>query len=260
MLFTPTKELIMTWRIVFAALFLHCCVATGLLAETIHLSAAASLTDVCKEIITAYAAKQPATKVLANFGASGALAKQIEQGAPTDIFISASPEWVKYLLEKQLAAPGSEKTFAGNSLVFIGSTKASALSMEKLNELKRVAIGNPKNVPAGQYAKQAMDKAGIYAALEQEKKLVLTDDVRQALMYADQGEVDGAFVYATDAQLAKNAKLLFTVDAVLHEPISYPMLLTVAGEKKAEAKAFSEYLSGAEAKAVLKKHGFAVKP
>uniref|UniRef100_UPI0040576497 molybdate ABC transporter substrate-binding protein n=1 Tax=Candidatus Electronema sp. TaxID=2698783 RepID=UPI0040576497 len=246
----------MKWKLVLAALFLHCCAAAGIQAETIHLSAAASLTDACKEIIAAYEAKQPGAKVLANFGGSGALAKQIEQGAPADIFISASTEWVKHLADKQMAAPGSEKTFAGNSLVFVGSEKAAARSMEKLNELKRVAIGNPKNVPAGQYAKQAMDKAGIYAALEQGQKFVLTDDVRHALMYADQGEVDGAFVYATDALLAKNAKALFTVDATLHDKITYPMLLTAAGAKNAAAKAFYDYLSGAEAKAVLKKHGF----
>jgi molybdate transport system substrate-binding protein len=251
----------MKFKAFVAVLCLQLCSAVALQAGTIiHLSAAASLKEALTEIKTTYLTTHKDSEVLANFGASGALAKQIEQGAPTDIFISASPEWVKYLLEKQLAAPGSEKTFAGNSLVFIGSEKAAGLSLEKLNELQRIAIGNPKNVPAGQYAKQAMDKAGIYAALEQEKKLVLTDDVRQALMYADQGEVDGAFVYMTDALLAKKAKLLFTVDAALHEPISYPMLLTIAGEKKAEAKAFSEYLSGAEAKAVLKKHGFAVKP
>jgi molybdate transport system substrate-binding protein len=251
----------MKWKTVLTALCLHCCcTAAWLQAETVHLSVAASLTDACKEIVAAYEAKQPATKVLANFGASGALAKQVEQGAPTDIFISASTEWVKYLAEKQMAAPSTDKIFAGNGLVFVGSTKAAALSMEKLNTLQRIAIGNPKNVPAGQYAKQAMDKAGVYAGLEQDKKLVFTEDVRQALMYAEQGEVDGAFVYTTDALLAKNAKVLFTVDATLHEPITYPMLLTVAGAKNAEAKAFYEYLSSAEAKALLKKHGFTMKP
>ena len=248
----------MKWRRVLAALVLNCCAAAGLQAETIHLSAAASMTDACKEIIATYEATQPGTKVLANFGASGALAKQIEQGAPADIFISASPEWVLHLTKQQLAAPGSDKTFAGNSLVFIGGEKVAARSMEKLPALSRIAIGNPKNVPAGQYAKQAMDKAGVYAALEQGQKFVLTDDVRHALMYADQGEVDGAFVYATDALLAKNAKLLFTVDAALHEPITYPMLLTAAGAKNAAAKAFYDHLSSAEAKSVLKKYGFTV--
>jgi molybdate transport system substrate-binding protein len=249
----------MKWRLVLAALLLHCCAAAGLQAETVHLSAAASLTDACKEIVAAYQAKQPDTKVLANFGASGALAKQIEQGAPADIFISASPEWADHLLAQQIAAPGSAKNFAGNRLVFVGGAKAAGLSMERLTDLQRIAVGNPKNVPAGQYAKQAMEKAGVYAALEQGKKLALTDDVRHALMYADQEEVDGAFVYATDALLAKNAKALFTVDATLHDKITYPMLLTAAGAKKATALAFYDYLSGAEAKAVLEKHGFEVR-
>ncbi|WP_417912279.1 molybdate ABC transporter substrate-binding protein [Candidatus Electronema sp. TJ] len=246
--------------IVAAVLLLHCCCAVWSHAETVHLSAAASLTDVCKELIAAYSAKQKETKVLTNFGSSGALAKQIEQGAPADVFISASPEWTSYLADKQLAAPGSEKPFAGNSLVFVGSATTAALSMEQLNTLKRIAIGNPQNVPAGKYAKQALEKVGMYAALEQEKKFVLTEDVRHALMYAEHGEADGAFVYKTDALLTKNAKVLFTVDAALHDKITYPMLLTAAGAKNAAAKAFCDYLSGPEAKAVLEKHGFAANP
>jgi len=247
----------MKWRLAFAVLLLHCCAAAGIQAETVHLSAGVGLTDFVKEIIAAYADSHPGAQVVPHFAPAGALAKQIEQGAPADIFLTPSQDWANYLLERGLAAPEPSRILAFNSLVFIGGGKAA--SMEKLPELKRVAIGNPKNVPAGQYAKQAMEKADVYAALEQGKKLVLTDDVRHALMYADQGEVDGAFVYATDALLAKKAKALFTVDAALHEPITYPMLLTAAGAKKAEAKAFYDYLSGAEAKAALEKHGFEVR-
>lgn len=241
-----------------AVLLLQLCSALALHAETIHLSAAASLKDALKEIETAYTAAHKGASVQANMGASGALAKQIEQGAPADIFISASQEWVQYLADKQLAAPGSEKTFAGNSLVFVGSPKGADFTLEKIAGLKRVAIGNPQNVPAGQYAKQALEKAGVYAAMAQEKKFVLASDVRQALLYADQEEVDGAFVYKTDALLAKKAKIVLTVAEELHGKISYPMLLTPAGAKKAEAKAFFAYLSGAEAKAVLEKYGFAL--
>ncbi|MCW5206315.1 molybdate ABC transporter substrate-binding protein [Desulfobulbus sp. F5] len=250
----------MSWNVFFTTLLLHLCSAAALQAETVHLSVAASMTDACKEIITAYAVKQPETKVLPNFGASGGLAKQIEQGAPADIFISASTEWVKYLLEKQLAGQEASRIFAFNSLVFIGSPKAAEtdLDLNKLSTLDRIAIGNPNNVPAGQYAKQALERAGTYAALEQGKKLALTDDVRQALMYAEQGEVDGAFVYKTDAQLAKNAKILFTVADTLHDKITSPMLLTASGAKNEAAKAFFEYLASAEAKAVLEKYGFEV--
>lgn len=246
------------FRTLAAALFLQLCAAFAAQAEPIYLSAAASLKDALQEIQTAYTASRKDSTVQANFGASGALAKQIEQGAPADIFISASQEWVKYLADKQMAAPGSEKVLAGNQLVFIGSPKAADFTLEKVGTLQRVAVGNPQSVPAGQYAKQALDKAGVYAAMEQAKKFVLASDVRQALLYADQGEVDGAFVYKTDALLARKAKVLFTVDATLHEKISYPMLMTAAGEKKAEAKVFYNYLSGPEAKAVLEKHEFAV--
>ncbi|WP_420209259.1 molybdate ABC transporter substrate-binding protein [Candidatus Electronema sp. JC] len=246
----------MKWRLVLAALFLHCCAAAGIQAETVHLAAGVGLTDVVKEIIAAYAGSHPAAQVVPHFAPAGALVKQIEQGAPADIFMTPSQDWAEHLLAKGLAAPESSRILARNSLVFVGGGKTAAHSMEQLPALKRVAIGNPKSVPAGQYARQAMEKAGVYAALEQGKKLVLADDVRHALMYADQGEVDGAFVYATDALLAKNAKTLFTVGAALHEPITYPMLLTAAGAKNAAAKEFYDYLSGAEAKAALKKHGF----
>lgn len=149
--------------------------------------------------------------------------------------------------------------FAGNSLVFIGTPKTAPLSLEKLVDLQRIAMGNPESVPAGQYAKQAMERAGIYAALAQKKNFILTDDVRQALMYADQGEVDGAFVYTTDALLTKNAKILFTVADSLHDAIQYPMLMTNSGQKNEAAKEFYVYLTGTEAKAILEKFGFRVK-
>ncbi len=246
------------FRIIAAALLLQLCAALAVQAEPIHLSAAASLKDALQEIQTAYTASHKDSTVQANFGASGALAKQIEQGAPADIFISASEEWVKYLADKQMAAPGRGKVLAGNQLVFIGSPKAADFTLEKVGTLQRVAIGNPQSVPAGQYAKQALDKAGVYAAMEQAKKFVLASDVRQALLYADQEEVDGAFVYKTDALLAKKATIILTVGEDMHEKISYPMLMTVAGAKKAEAKAFYDYLSGPEAKAVLAKYGFEV--
>ena len=114
--------------------------------------------------------------------------------------------------------------------------------------------------PGGEGGEEGLPLSGGHLVLEQAKKFVLTEDVRHALMYAEHGEADGAFVYKTDALLTKNAKTLFTVDAVLHDKITYPMLLTAAGAKNAAAKAFYDYLSGPEAKAVLEKHGFAANP
>lgn len=235
------------------------CLAATLQAETVRLSVAASMTDAIKEVVVGYAEDHQNLNVLPNFGASGALAKQIEQGAPADIFISANPDWVKYLTEKQVVAADTEKVFAYNSLVFIGSPKEADFSLAKVATLKQIAIGNPQNVPAGQYTKQALDKKGIYKKMEQAKKFVLASDVRQALMYADQEEVDGAFVYKTDALLAKHAKILLTVPEELHEKITYPMVMTMAGAKSEAAKSFYAYLAGDKTKAILEKYGFLLK-
>ncbi|MCI5150121.1 MAG: molybdate ABC transporter substrate-binding protein [Candidatus Electrothrix sp. MAN1_4] len=227
-------------------------------AEAVYLSAAASMTDALKEIVTGFNGAHPAAKVQNNFGSSGSLAKQIDQGAPADLYISANPKWMKYLVEKALIAPGTDRIFAYNKLVFIGEKRSLHLTLEKITELDRIAIGSPKSVPAGQYSKQALKHAGIYKVLEQERKLVMAKDVRQALLYADRGEVGGAFVYQTDALLARNAKILFTVPDGFYDQVAYPVGLTESGAKNRSAKALYEYMKSAEAKTVLKKYGFEV--
>ncbi len=130
------------------------------------------------------------------------------------------------------------------------------LSLESLSELERIALGTPQSVPAGQYAKQAMEQAGVYTALEQANKLVMAKDVRQALIYADRGEVDGAFVYKTDALLASQSKILFIVPENLYDRVSYPVALTIEGDENAMAKAFYDYLNSPEAITMLTKYGF----
>ncbi len=131
--------------------------------------------------------------------------------------------------------------------------------MADLPKLQRIAIGSPKSVPAGQYAEEAMKKAGVYEQLAGAGKLVMAQDVRQALVYADRGEVDGAFVYKTDALLAKEAAILFEVPQDLYAPVTYPMGLTVAGAQSAEARDFFDYLQSTAAKTVLEKYGFIVR-
>lgn len=225
-------------------------------AETIHLSVAASMTDAFKELMADFKMKNTAVEFLPNFASSGSLAKQIEQGAPADIYVSANPKWMKYLLEKQEIATGTDRIFAYNQLVFVGEKKSAELSLNELTGLQRIAIGSPQSVPAGQYAKQAMEKAQIYATLEQTKKLVMAKDVRQALIYADRGEVDGAFVYKTDALLAKQAEILFTVPQDLYDRVAYPVALTTTGVNNEQAKAFYEYFKSPEAITTLSKYGF----
>jgi molybdate transport system substrate-binding protein len=227
---------------------------SGAGAGEITLSAAASLRDTLTEITDGFAARHPGVTIRKNFGASGALAKQIESGAPVDIFISANQKWVGYLMEEGLLDKGSIAILANNTLVFVGRDTAHVASLADLVKLNRIAIGSPKSVPAGDYAMQALQKAGIDKSLG--NKLIMAKDVRECLMYAERGEVDGAFVYRTDALLAKNARILFPVPQELYARISYPMGLTLTGAKNPDARQLLHYLQSAEAKEVLKKYGF----
>jgi len=225
-------------------------------AGDVHLSIAASLKEVINELSAAYAKSNPSVRFVKNFGASGALAKQIENGAPADIFISANLEWMDYLKSRKLADTGSIGTFAYNTLVFAGVT-ARVSSLEDLSGLNRIAIGSPKSVPAGEYATEALKKAGLDKKLE--KKFVMAKDVRECLMYAEMGEVDGAFVYRTDALQARKAKILFTVPQKLYPRVTYPMALTVSGARNADAAGFMRFLRSGAAKPVLSKYGFDTK-
>lgn len=246
----------MKFRIWVAALLLQACFVVSVQAQTAYLSIAASMTDAFNDIVTAFTASHSNAKILPNFASSGSLAKQIHQGAPADIYVSANPKWMKYLVEENFIAPGTDRIFAFNQLVFVGAEKTKALSLESISTLDRIALGTPQSVPAGQYAKQAMEKVGIYATLEQANKLVMAKDVRQALIYADRGEVDGAFIYKTDALLAKQAKILFTVPEDLYDRVSYPVALTAEGAKNETAQALYAYLKSPEAIAILTQYGF----
>lgn len=242
----------------FVALIALFCFTSPLFAGEISLFIAASLKEVVNELADGYAKTHPGVIFKKNYGGSGALAKQIENGAPADIFISANTEWLDYLKTRRLVADKSIDTFAYNLLVFAGRAELKAGSLADVAKLDRIAIGSPKSVPAGEYAMEAFTKAGIDTQLA--KKLVMAKDVRECLLYADRGEVDGAFVYKTDAQqVAKYAKILFTVPQEYYPRVTYPMALTGGGARKTEAAAFYAVLQSSAAKAVLKKHGFIVK-
>ncbi|MEN6488850.1 MAG: molybdate ABC transporter substrate-binding protein [Smithella sp.] len=226
-------------------------------AADINLSAAASMKEAISELANNFTKKNPGVKFQNNFGASGAIAKQIENGAPADLFFSANLKWMDYLKEKKFMDEKRIRTFAFNTLVFVGKPDLKVKTIEDVVKLDKIAIGSPKSVPAGEYADIALKKAGIDKQLE--KKLVMAKDVRACLMYADSGEVSGAFVYRTDAALAQNVKILFTVSQELYPRVTYPMGLTTTGSKKAEAVAFYKFLQSPEAEKVLLKYGFIVK-
>lgn len=226
-------------------------------AAEVRLLAAASLREVVDELATGFARNNQGFRLVKSYGGTGSLARQLENGAPADIFISANLPWVAYLTKKGLLPSQGTVHFTWNTLVFAGSADTKASSLQDLLKLERIAIGSPKSVPAGEYAMQALQKARLDRPLA--KKLVMARDVREALMYAERGEVDGALVYRTDALQAGKAKILFTLPQDLYSRISYPMALTPAGVKNREARVFFRYLQGAEAKRVLAKYGFAAR-
>lgn len=247
-------------RTVLLNLLFCCCTillaVSSARAGEIRLSCAASLKEVMNELASAYARSTPAVRFVKNYGASGTLARQIESDAPADIFIPASAQWMEHLKTRGLVEPSSVRAFAFNTLVFAGSTRKNVSGMKDLPALEKIALGSPGSVPAGAYAMEAIGKAGLQGRLQ--SRLVFARDARESLMYAERGEVDGAFVYRSDALLAREARILFTVSQQLYPRVVYPMALTARGAKNGAAADFFRYLQGREAKTVLARHGFAL--
>ena len=227
--------------------------AGSALAGDVTLSVAASMKDLVNEVTADYARSHPGVRLLKNYGASGALAKQIENGAPADVYISANLKWMAYLKGKRLVDNASDAIFAYNTVVFAGDP-GKARSLNDLTRLSRIAIGSPTSVPAGEYAMKALKHAGLAQKLAD--KLVMAKDVRACLMYAEQGDVDGAFVYRTDALLARRAKILFTVPQNFYPRVTYPMALTLQGANNRDAVAFYSYLKSSRVRPILEKYGF----
>lgn len=241
--------------LVFAAVFLFAAAAG---AAEVNISAAASLREAVNALTDNFAKRNPGIEFRNNFGASGALAKQIENGAPADVFLSANVEWMDHLKEKKLIDEKSVFVFAYNAVVFAAKPGVKVDKIQDVVRLNKIAIGSPKSVPAGQYAMQALKNAGIDKQVE--NKLVMCRDVRECLLYAERGEVDGSFVYKTDVDMAgQGVKILFTVPQEYYSRVTYPAGLTVMGSKKAEAGAFVKFLQSAEAKKILAGQGFVVK-
>jgi molybdate transport system substrate-binding protein len=224
--------------------------------KEIHLSAAASLKEALLELSAVYSRSHEGIRIFGNFGASGALAKQIENGAPAGIFVSANKDWVEYLIRAGVVDSQNVAVLAYNALVFVGHPGTKAAELKDLPKLERIAIGSPRSVPAGQYAVEALSRSGLASVMD--KKLVLARDVREALAYVDRGEADGAFVYKTDVPQGKRVRVLFSVSQELYSRITYPMGLTSAGAGDTATRSLFDFLLSSEAKGVLKRYGFAI--
>lgn len=227
------------------------------LDSQINVSAAASLRESFTEIGENFE-KKYGTKVDFNFGGSGALQKQIEEGAPSDYFVSAGKKQMTALEEQSLIDKDSVKDLLGNTLVFAVPKGGEKVKVSDLANVEgQIAIAEVESVPVGQYTKQALEKLGIWDQIQD--KIVYAKDVKATTAYVEQGEVVGGFIYNSDAVAAKNVDIAEEVSEDTHDPIVYPEGIVSASQKKETAKAFSEFLKTPESKAILEKYGFIVK-
>jgi molybdate transport system substrate-binding protein len=222
------------------------------------ISAAVSLKDAFNEIGGLYEAKT-GKAVTFNYGSSGALQRQIEAGAPVDVFASAGEKQMDELAAGGYIADGTRQNFATNRLVVV-VPKDSGAAVKEFNDLagplfKKIAVGNPRTVPAGQYADQAISSAGLSDSLR--PKLVLAEDVRQVLDYVVRGEVDAGIVYASDALSAGDGvRTAFEVPGVLHGPIVYPIAIVKDSSRNRSGREFIDLVVSGEGQRILKKYGF----
>jgi len=232
-------------------------IAVAQSAAEITVSAAISLKDSLEEIGKAYRGEKPGVTVHFNLGASGTLQQQIEQGAPVDVFISASPTQMNTLESKGLIEPGTRKDLVKNKLVLIvpkGKTGVSSFQDLAHPGVKIIAIGEPQAVPAGRYAREVLAYFGLHEQLK--PKLVLGKDVRQVLTYVATGNADAGIVYITDALTTKDVTVVATAPDDSHSPVVYPVAAIKSSQNPAAAKAFIEFLRGPKARAIFTKYGF----
>jgi molybdate transport system substrate-binding protein len=249
-------------RLVLAALAgVLLAVAAPARADDLLVFAAASTKDALQDIAKAYEAAGNG-KVVYSFASSSDLAKQIENGAPAALFISADTKWMDYVADKKLIVDDSRRDLLGNKLVLI-APKDSTLKVDLAPNAPlaqalgdgKLAMGDPDAVPAGRYGKAALDKLGIWASVE--PAVVRAKDVRATLTLVERGEAAAGIVYATDAMVSKKVRIVGEFPADSHPKIVYPVAL-VAGHDDAAAKAFYAYLTGPKARDVFLDYGFSV--
>ena len=226
--------------------------------QELVVSAAASLTNAFREIGTAFEGDHPGVKVVFNFAASDVLQAQIAKGAPADVFASADSEAMNRAERDQLLLPATRRDFASNQLVLI--VPAAAAPVAELSALsqprfRRIAIGSPQTVPAGRYAQQVLERAGLWTALA--PKLVFAQNVRQALDYVAREDADAGFVYATDAAIMLGA-VRIALATTTTASIRYPIAVVKDTRNREMAVAFVAYVAAAAGQRILAHHGFGI--
>ncbi|XEC92989.1 molybdate ABC transporter substrate-binding protein [Paenibacillus tarimensis] len=221
-------------------------------------SAAASLTDALKDIQKLYESGHPNIKINYNFGSSGALQQQIEQGAPADLFLSAASRNMKALTDKELIEADRQTNLLNNELVVVIAADREAAIEEAADltdeKIRYVAIGIPESVPAGSYAKEALTGLHLWDKLQ--PKMVQGKDVRQVLQYVETGNADAGFVYKSDALTSDKVRIAFTVDPKTYSIIEYPIGVVKTSKHSREAEDFYLFLQSREALNVFAEYGF----
>lgn len=232
-------------------------------AQELTLSVAISMKEAVEELGRGFMQSRPGVTLRYNFGSSGELQKQIEAGAPVDVFVSAAQRQMDELQQKGLIVPATRRAFARNVLTVVKPID-SKLDLSKPGDLldprvRRIVIGNPRTVPVGQYSEESLRTLGLWERLQ--GKLVLAENVRQALDYVSRGEVDAGFVYTTDAALrATRVKEAFRPGDDTYRPVVYPAAVVKDGKSPALAGAFVDLLVSAQGRAVLARLGFQPAP
>ncbi len=250
----------MTRRIALALLsaaLLGALPAASVRAADVSVFAAASLTDALREIGAAYE-RETGSRLVPNLGASSMLARQIREGAPADLFLSADEIQMDALEKAGLIVPGTRRSVLSNTLVIVVPVD-SALKISSEADLAgasvgRIALAEPSSVPVGVYSKKFLEGTGIWASVA--PKVIPTENVRSTLAAVESGNVDAGIVYKTDAMISKRVRIAFEVPASRGPAISYPFALVKGAPHEAEARRLLAYLSSKEARTVFAKYGF----
>ena len=227
-------------------------------STVLTVSAAASLREVVAELGVRFEKAHPGVEVRANFGASGALRRQIEHGAPVDVFVSAAEGPMDELERAGLIEPRTRRPVAGNELVLVvpasGGSPARSFADLARPEVRRVALGAPASVPAGDYADQVLRALGIADAVR--AKAVYAQSVRQVLAYVESGNVDAGVVYRTDARISRRVRVAAPAPPGSHAPITYSAAVVSRTGRPEAAQAFVAFLLGDAGREALSRHGF----
>lgn len=222
----------------------------------LNISAAASLTDAAKEMEQLYNKEHPEVKLVFNLAASGTLQKQIEEGAPADVFISAGKKQMDALQEGGFIVNDSRQNLLGNELVLIAPQDSKIETFDDLatDKAAKISIGTPETVPAGKYAQEALTSLNLWEPIQ--PKLIMAKDVRQVLTYVESENVDAGLVYRSDTIGSEKIRIVAAAPADSHSPIVYPMAIVEASQQQEAAQEFIIFLTSETAIKVFEKYGF----